>query len=72
MTAEFVLLIILGYLIGSVPSAYLAGKWFCGIDIREHGSGNVGATNLTRATSWRVSLPAIVFDIGKGMLRQYG
>ena len=53
---------------GSVPSAYLAGKWFCGVDIREHGSGNVGVSNLIGTTSWRVGLPVIVFDIGKGML----
>jgi len=52
---------------GSVPSAYLAGKWFCGVDIREHGSGNVGVSNLIGTTSWRVGLPVIVFDIGKGM-----
>ncbi len=68
MMTELVLLIVFGYLIGSVPSAYLAGKWFCGIDIRDQGSGNVGVSNLIRATSWRVGLPAIVFDIGKGVL----
>jgi len=52
---------------GSVPSAYLAGKWFCGVDIREHGSGNVGVSNLIGTTSWQVGLPVIIFDIGKGM-----
>jgi glycerol-3-phosphate acyltransferase PlsY len=68
MMVEFVLLILLAYLIGSVPSAYLAGKWFRGVDIREHGSGNVGVSNLISATSWQTGLPAIIFDIVKGIL----
>jgi glycerol-3-phosphate acyltransferase PlsY len=56
------------YLLGSVPSAYLAGKWSRGIDIRRYGSGNVGATNLLRITSRRVALPVIIFDSAKGMI----
>jgi glycerol-3-phosphate acyltransferase PlsY len=56
------------YLLGSVPSAYLAGKWSRGIDIRRYGSGNVGATNLLRFTSKRVALPVIIFDSAKGMI----
>jgi len=56
------------YLLGSVPSAYLAAKWSRGIDIRRYGSGNVGATNLLRITSRRVALPVIIFDSAKGMI----
>jgi glycerol-3-phosphate acyltransferase PlsY len=56
------------YLLGAVPAAYLAGKWSRGIDIRQHGSGNVGATNLLRFTSRRVAAPVIVFDLLKGMV----
>jgi glycerol-3-phosphate acyltransferase PlsY len=56
------------YLLGSVPSAYLAGRWSRGIDIRRYGSGNVGATNLLRFTSKRVALPVIIFDSAKGMI----
>jgi glycerol-3-phosphate acyltransferase PlsY len=56
------------YLLGSVPSAYLAGKWSRGIDIRRYGSGNVGATNLLRLTSKRVAIPVIIFDSAKGMI----
>jgi glycerol-3-phosphate acyltransferase PlsY len=56
------------YLLGAVPSAYLAGKWSRGIDIRRYGSGNVGATNLMRFTSKRVALPVIIFDSVKGMI----
>jgi glycerol-3-phosphate acyltransferase PlsY len=56
------------YLLGSVPSAYLAGRWSRGIDIRQYGSGNVGATNLLRFTSRRVAIPVIIFDSAKGMI----
>ncbi len=68
MSGSFWLTIVGAYLLGSVPSAYLAGKWSRGIDIREYGSGNVGATNLLRLTSRRVALPVIIFDSAKGMI----
>jgi len=61
-------LIVGAYLLGSVPSAYLAGKWSRGLDIRQYGSGNVGATNLLSLTSRRVGIPVIVFDLFKGGL----
>lgn len=67
MATEFGLLIIAAYLLGSVPAAYLAAKWFRGIDIREYGSGNVGATNLLALTSRRLAISVIIFDLGKGM-----
>jgi glycerol-3-phosphate acyltransferase PlsY len=63
---EFWALIVGAYLLGSVPSAYLAGRWSRGIDIREYGSGNVGATNLLIATSRRTIAPVIIFDLFKG------
>jgi len=68
MSGSFWPLVVGGYLLGSVPSAYLAGKWARGIDIRRYGSGNVGATNLLRFTSKRVALPVIIFDSAKGMI----
>lgn len=68
MSANFWPTLVGSYLLGSVPSAYLAGKWSRGIDIRRHGSGNVGATNLLRSTSKRVALPVIIFDSAKGMI----
>ncbi|MBA7652527.1 Glycerol-3-phosphate acyltransferase [subsurface metagenome] len=66
MAIEFGLLIVGAYLLGSVPTAYLVGKWFRGIDIRQYGSGNVGVTNLLRLTSKRLGIPVIIFDLGKG------
>ncbi len=68
MAIEFSLLTLGAYLLGSVPAAYLAGKWSRGIDIRQCGDGNVGATNLMRLTSKRIAIPVIIFDTGKGVL----
>lgn len=58
--------IVLAYLLGSVPSSYLAGRWFGGVDLREHGSGNLGATNTFRVLGPRVALPVMIFDLLKG------
>lgn len=56
------------YLLGAIPSSYLMARWFGGIDLREHGSKNLGATNLYRTLGWRYALPAAVFDIAKGTI----
>jgi len=63
---EFGLLTLGAYLFGSVPAAYLAARWSRGIDIRQCGDGNVGATNLMRLTSKRIAIPVVIFDLGKG------
>ena len=68
MATEFVLLSIVAYLLGSVPAAYLAAKWFRGIDIRQYGTGNVGASNVLSVTSKWLAIPVTIFDIGKGAL----
>jgi len=68
MAVEFGLLIVGAYLLGSVPAAHLAAKRLRGIDIRQHGSGNVGITNLLELTSVRQALPVIIFDAGKGVI----
>jgi len=68
MAVEFGLLILGAYLLGSVPAAYLVAKWSRGIDIRQYGSGNVGASNLLRLTSKWLAIPVTIFDIGKGAL----
>lgn len=59
-------LILASYLLGSVPAAYIAANRSKGIDLREHGSGNVGASNLMRFTSRRMAIPVVVFDFIKG------
>ena len=68
MTTQFALLIVAAYLVGSVPAAYLVAKWSRGIDLRQYGSGNVGASNLLKFTSKRVAIPIIILDLGKGMV----
>ncbi|MEI8052821.1 MAG: glycerol-3-phosphate 1-O-acyltransferase PlsY [Bacteroidota bacterium] len=62
------LLIILAYLIGSVPTALLISKKFFGIDIREYGSGNMGATNAFRILGPKYGIIIMVLDILKGLI----
>ncbi len=62
----FISLAIGAYLLGSVPSAYLVARWRRGIDIRQHGSGNVGAANVMASVSKWWSIPVTLFDSGKG------
>lgn len=56
----------LAYLIGSIPAAYLAGKVTRRIDLREHGSGNLGATNVYRVLGARVAAVVLLVDALKG------
>jgi glycerol-3-phosphate acyltransferase PlsY len=58
------------YLVGSIPAGYLMGR-ARGIDIRQHGSGNIGATNVWRVLGPRWGLPAFIFDFLKGFLPLY-
>lgn len=57
-----------GYLFGSVPTGYLIGKAVKGIDIRQYGSGNVGATNVFRVVGWKWGLFVLFVDAAKGWL----
>jgi len=54
------------YLIGSFPTAIIAGKLLKKIDIREHGSGNAGATNVFRVLGWKAGLVVLFIDMFKG------
>jgi acyl phosphate:glycerol-3-phosphate acyltransferase len=56
------------YLLGAVPTSYLAGRFFRGIDLREHGSRNLGATNLYRVLGWRFAIPVGLIDAAKGLI----
>ncbi len=68
MVVEFGLLIVGAYFLGAVPAAYLVAQWSRGVDIRQYGSGNVGASNLLKLTSKWLAIPVVIFDIGKGAL----
>ncbi len=63
-----ILSILLAYLLGSIPTSVWAGKAFHGIDVREHGSGNAGATNVIRVLGWKTGVPVLIIDIIKGSL----
>lgn len=58
--------VVLSYLLGAIPASYIAGRMAKGIDLREHGSGNLGATNTFRVLGARVAAPVMIFDILKG------
>ena len=62
----FATVALLAYLLGSIPSGYIAGR-IGGIDVRKVGSGNVGATNVTRVLGKRFGYPVFVVDFGKGL-----
>ena len=56
------------YLIGAIPSSYMVGRLFRGIDLREHGSGNLGTANTFRVLGIGAAVPVLLFDIGKGYI----
>lgn len=62
------ILLVLAYLIGSVPTAVWVSKWVFGIDIREHGSGNAGATNAFRILGTKAGCGVMFVDMLKGFL----
>lgn len=56
------------YLLGAIPTSHLVSLTFAKIDLRQHGSGNLGATNLYRVLGWKYAIPVALFDIGKGVI----
>ncbi|MEX0690251.1 MAG: glycerol-3-phosphate 1-O-acyltransferase PlsY [Gemmatimonadales bacterium] len=68
MTISSVGLIALSYLIGAIPTSYLVGRVSRGIDLRQHGSGNLGATNAFRVLGWQIAIPVGMVDLAKGAL----
>lgn len=64
---SLVLALIAAYALGSIPAAYLAGQWK-GVDLRKHGSGNLGATNVFRVLGPRIGTAVFAFDMLKGAI----
>src|SRR5574337_685732 len=62
-----IIILIIAYLTGSIPSAVWIGKLFYGVDVREYGSGNAGATNTFRVLGKRAGIPVLLIDILKGI-----
>jgi glycerol-3-phosphate acyltransferase PlsY len=61
-----ILIVIAAYLLGSIPSAVWIGKATKGIDVREHGSKNAGATNTMRVLGVKTGIPVLLIDVFKG------
>jgi glycerol-3-phosphate acyltransferase PlsY len=59
-------MLVASYLMGAIPTSYLAARWFRGIDLRQHGSGNLGATNVYRTLGAKFAIPVGLFDMAKG------
>ena len=62
------MVLIAAYLLGSLPFGYIMSKILLKTDIRQHGSGNIGATNVLRVVGWRAALPVFLLDMLKGFL----
>ena len=65
---KIILVAVTSYLLGSIPSSFIMGKIIRGIDLREHGSGNLGAANTFRVLGTKAAFPVLLFDIGKGFI----
>jgi glycerol-3-phosphate acyltransferase PlsY len=68
ITFEIIGGILLAYLLGSISTAVIVSKAFFRMDIREHGSGNAGATNVVRVLGWKAGIPVMLVDVVKGWL----
>ncbi|MGH7445699.1 MAG: glycerol-3-phosphate 1-O-acyltransferase PlsY, partial [Longimicrobiales bacterium] len=62
------LLLLASYLLGAIPTSFLVARAARGIDLRQHGSGNLGATNAFRVLGWKAAAPIFLLDIAKGWL----
>jgi len=65
---SLVVILVLSYLAGSIPGSVWVGKLLYREDIRQHGSGNAGATNVFRVLGWKAGMLATLVDVGKGLL----
>ncbi|MDG2266658.1 MAG: glycerol-3-phosphate 1-O-acyltransferase PlsY [Candidatus Marinimicrobia bacterium] len=65
---EFIILLVLSYLTGSIPTSIIVSRVAKNIDIRDHGSGNAGATNVYRILGWKFALIVLVLDVFKAWL----
>ena len=64
---EYLVFVPLGYLLGAIPFGFIAGKLFGGVDVRDHGSGSIGMTNVMRTVSPPVAILVLALDMGKAI-----
>jgi glycerol-3-phosphate acyltransferase PlsY len=62
------LTLVICYLVGAIPTGLIVGRMFGGIDVREHGSKNIGMTNVWRVLGWKLGMLTLVVDAGKAFL----
>jgi len=63
--------VVVGYLLGSIPTGVWLGKALKGIDLRQHGSGSMGATNVFRVLGWKLAVLTLIIDVAKGFLAAF-
>lgn len=68
MTSTLLVALLIAYVAGSIPTSFIVGRLGGGLDLREHGSGNLGATNTFRVLGWQWAVPVAVLDAAKGAL----
>ena len=71
MIVKFIIIFIVAYLVGSIPNALWIGKVFKELDVRNYGSGNVGATNASRVLGWKLGVLVLLLDVLKGAIFVY-
>lgn len=67
MTLHYIVAVVVGYLLGSIPAGYVMGRIY-GVDVLQHGSGKTGGTNLARLVGWPKTLPVALLDPGKAAI----
>jgi glycerol-3-phosphate acyltransferase PlsY len=65
---NLLIVVVLSYLVGSIPTSIIASRLAQGLDIRKFGSGNAGGTNVVRVLGWKIGVAVILFDILKGAI----
>ena len=65
---QYLIIAVVGYLLGCIPSGLIVGKLFCNVDIRNYGSKNIGTTNMFRILGPKPAIVVLLADMGKGML----
>ncbi len=65
---SLLVILVLSYLVGSIPASVWIGRYIYGVDVRKYGSGNAGATNAFRVLGWKAGILATLVDVGKGLL----
>jgi len=66
--ARYAVVLLLSYLVGSIPWGYIMLYWQRGVDIREYGSGRTGTSNVLRTAGGKIALVVLLLDLGKGIL----